>query len=256
MAPIFILLILLAGSIFGTGIVESKLLSQISNLVGSGVTDYIADIIDRANNTGGATFVPALVGAITLVFGATGVFRELSYSLDKIWATSPDKEPRRMKGIRQMISSIRKHIPILLLIIILALLFGASIISSVSLQVVGDYMETIHPNTYGLINILEPLASFIFIALFFGVIYRVLPKTKLPWTEIAFGASVTAVIFLIGELLIGYYLANFLGRSIFGAAGSLITIMLWVYISAQVFFLGASFTFVYSKRYGHLKKIQ
>jgi membrane protein len=91
------------------------------------------------------------------------------------------------------------------------------------------------------------------VTLFFAIIYRVLPTTKLPWLEIAFGASVTAIVFLLGELFIGYYLSHFVNNTIYGAAGSIISILLWIYFSVQVFFLGASFTFTYSKRYGFLK---
>ena len=172
-----------------------------------------------------------------------------------MWATSEEKKPRRTKGLKQILLAIKKHIPSLILIIILTVLFAVSIFSSISLQFISENLEAIFPNAFGLIQLIEPLISFVFVALFFGAIYHFLPKTKLPWSEIAFGASVTAVVFLMGELLIGYYLGHFGDNATFGAASSLISIMFWVYFSAQVFFLGASFTYSYSKRYGYLKRV-
>ncbi len=255
MAPLFILIIALVGIFFGTDIVEGKLLNQISDMVGANVTGYVGDIIERNAESQGATIISGLIGFFVLLFGATGVFKELTYSLDKMWATSEEKKPRRTKGLKQILIALKKHIPSLILIIVLMTLFAASIFSSVMLQFVSDNLEAIFPNAFGLIQLIEPLVSFIFVALFFGAIYHVLPKTKLPWNEIAFGASVTAVVFLMGELLIGYYLGHFVDSSTFGAASSLISIMFWVYFSAQVFFLGAAFTFSYSKRYGHIKRL-
>jgi len=254
MAPLFILLISLVGIFVSSDIVESKLLYQISGMVGSDVTGYVSDIIAKNADSHSTSIVTGLVGFFVLVFGATGVFKELSYSMNKMWSTEPDKKIRRIKGIKQILIFLKKHIPSLLLILILTTLFAASILSSISIQFLSDNLQIIFPDAYGIIQTIEPLISFVFVTLFFGAIYRFLPKTKLPWNEIAFGASVTAVVFLIGELLIGYYFTHFIDGSSFGAAGSLISIMLWVYFSAQVFFLGAAFTFTYSKRYGFLKK--
>jgi membrane protein len=252
MAPLFIILITIASIFLSSEIAETKLLAQIGDMVGSNITEYIAELISMSDIGGGTTIIAGLIGFGTLIFGTLGVFRELSYSIDKIWTTDPEKKPKRLKGLKQIMLKIKNHLPMLLLVLVLALLFGISIFSSIILQVTGDYFRSIFPNAFGLIQFLEPIVSFLFVALFFGAIYRVLPKTKLPMSEIAFGASVTAIVFLIGELLIGTYLGHFINNSAFGAAGSLISIMLWVYFSAQVFFLGASFTFVFSKRYGYL----
>ncbi|MBP7831742.1 MAG: YihY/virulence factor BrkB family protein [Candidatus Pacebacteria bacterium] len=253
MAPLFIILISLVGIFVNADVVESKLLYQISAMVGSDVTGYVSDIIVKNANSHGPSIVTGLVGFFVLVFGATGVFKELSYSMNKMWSIEPEKKIRRIKGIKQLFQFLKNHIPSLILIVILTTLFAASIFSSISMQFLSDNLRIIFPDAYGLIQAIEPIVSFIFVALFFGSIYRFLPKTKLPLNEIAFGASVTAVVFLIGELLIGYYFGHFVDDSSFGAAGSLISIMLWVYFSAQVFFLGAAFTFTYSKRYGYLK---
>lgn len=254
MAPLFILLISLASILFHSDIVESKLLYQISHVVGSNITNYIGDMITEKQASHGGNIVTGLISFGVLLFGATGVFKELTYSLNKMWSIEPEKKPRRIKGLKQIFSAIKNHIPSLIIIIILTSLFTVSIFSSISLQFLSDKLSYFYPNAFGLAQMVEPLISFTFVALLFGAVYRVLPKTKLPWNEIAFGASVTAVVFLMGELLIGYYLGHFADNSTFGAAGSLISIMFWVYFSAQVFFLGAAFTFTYSKRYGYLKR--
>lgn len=257
MAPFFILMVSFVGIFLSADVAGDSFLSQTSSIIGSDVMNYLSEITSNDSSSTDEQhvgIVTGIIGFIILLYGVTRVFKELSYSMDKIWSTEPDKKPKRMTTIKQILVAVKKHIPILLLIIILALLFIVSIISSFSLQIFNDYLQSFFPNTFGLIQLLEPMVSFIFVALFFGVIYRVLPKTKLPLTEIAFGASVTAVVFLIGELIVSFYMGNFLDRSAFGAAGSLISIMIWVYISAQIFFFGASFTFIYSKRYGYLKK--
>jgi membrane protein len=254
MAPFFILLVSIVGLIFGSSLVESRLFDQISTVAGGDIALFIHSVVERGAAHQSSTIITGLIGFFVLLYGAIGVFRELSYSMDKLWNTEPERKPRRVKGMRQVLSYAKKHIPLLLLFILLAVLFAVSIMSSVALQVIGEQLSYIYPDAVALLQLVEPIVSFLFVALLFGVIYRVLPKTKLPLGEIAFGASVTAVVFLIGELFIGLYLSRFLDRSAFGAAGSLLSILLWVYFSAQVFFLGASFTFNYSKKYGHLKK--
>lgn len=252
LAPLFVVLISLTGTIFHSDLIESRLLYQISTVVGSNVTHYIDDIIERSSSHG-QTFISGLLGFGIFIFGATGVFKELSYSLDKMWAINPDKKPRRVKGITQILRIVKSHIPSLILIGFLTVLFMISIFSSISLQFLSDLLSTYYPNTFSTAQIIEPLISFVFVTVFFVAIYRMLPKTKLPWNELFFGAAVTAIVFLIGELLIGVYLGHYVDSSKFGAAASLISIMFWVYFSAQVFFLGASFTFNYSKRYGYLR---
>ena len=253
-APLFILLISLAGIFFSADIVQNKLLFQIGNLAGQDVANFISDILVKNMAKQQTNILTGLVSFSILLYGATGVFRELSYSMGKMWETEDNKKPRRTKGLKQILIFAKNHIPILLLVFFLAMLFVASILSGFSLQILGDHLEMIYPNAFSMFQLLEPIISFIFVAVFFGSIYRVLPKIKLPWNEIAFGASITALVFLISELFIGYYLGYHNDNAGFGPAGSFIGIMLWVYLSAQIFFLGAAFTFTYSKRYGFLKK--
>jgi membrane protein len=252
MVPLFLIVIAIAGFVFGRDIVESKLLYEIAGIAGYDITSYITQIIYHQAESG-VSFTPAVISFIMLLFGTTGAFKELSYSMDKMWSIDEEKKPRRIRGIRQIIAILKSHIPLLFLLVILTLLFITSIVSGVSLQIIGSYIQTLFPDAFNIIKLLEPVTSFFFVALFFAVVYRVLPKTKLPWSEIVFGASVTAIVFLIGELFIGYYLGHFINASLYGAAGTLISILLWIYFSAQVFFLGAAFTFMYSKRYGYLR---
>ncbi len=253
MAPLFVLLITLVSLFVNANIVEGNLLYQISSVVGSDVTNFISDIISSKNIGYETTIMTGIISFITLSYGALGVFRELSFSIDKIWSTTEENKPRRTKKYKQIFTILKNQIPLFLLIIILAFLFLASILAGVSFQIIGNYLNAISPTIYRLVSYSEPIVSFIFVALFFGTIYRVVPKIKLPFSEIAFGASVTAIIFLIGELVIGSYLGHYINSSVFGAAISLISIMLWVYFSAQIFFFGASFTVIYSKLYGSLK---
>ena len=254
MAPLFILLISIVGVFFRTDLAESNLLYHITTVAGSDITSFVHDLIVR-NANHSADIISALLSFFILVFGATGVFKELTYSMDKMWSTERERKPRRINSFKQMWAKVTGHIPSLIIIIILTGLFTASIFSSISLQFLSDHLREVYPNAYGLANRMEPFVSFILVTIFFGAIYRILPKTKLPWNEILLGASTTALVFLIGEILIGYYLGHFVNNSAFGAAGSLITIMFWVYFSAQVFFFGAAFTFTYSKKFGHLKKL-
>lgn len=253
MAPLFVLLITFAGVIFGYSAVENKLLFELSALAGTDITNFISQLISY--ESANATIISTSLGLIILIFGVTGVFRELRRSLNSIWEVDKNEKITKIRSLKHLINELIKHyIPIFLIISILAIIFVLSIMSSFSIQIVGEYIEQIFPNSFPLIKTIEPIFSFVFVALFFATIYRILPKVKLPWLEVAFGAILTATIFLVGELFIGYYLSHFVGNSIFSAAGSFISIMLWVYFSAQVFFFGASFSYIYSKYFGSLSK--
>ncbi|MEN9582627.1 MAG: hypothetical protein RL641_581, partial [Candidatus Parcubacteria bacterium] len=145
MIPLLLILITLAGNIFNSDTVINNLLNEISGIAGNDITTYIGQII-RSQATNSVSLVTAIISFSILLFGATGVFKELSYSMEKMWSLHPDKKPRRIKGLKQIITAIKSHMPILALIAILTLLFMISIITGISLQVVGNYVQAFSPN--------------------------------------------------------------------------------------------------------------
>ena len=238
--PLLSLMIVIAGYSLGHAYVETELTRQIGNFIGMESAEFIRSAL-LASMNGGTGIIVSIVSGAILIVGTLSMLRELKDSMDDLWdATIPEKRARGWGYfIHSRLISL-SIIPVLVVLLLISLLFSAVVgIPSVNASVLLRLGDT----AFSL-----AAASFLF-----AFIYRYLPNRKLPWKEIVYGAVITAILFLVGKFLIGLYISEAAGASAFGAAGAFIIILLWVYYSAQIFFFGASMTYVWSRKHGHLR---
>lgn len=241
-APVLVIIISVAGLILGQQAVQNEIAGQIEGLVGSEAAIMIQDMIASASDTGSST-IATIVGVALLLFGATGLFAQLQDSLNTIWEIKPAPE----SGIKKFIT---KRIFSFTMILGIAFLLLVSLVISAALAAVTRYFEGLLPGSDVLWQVLNYVITFGVITLLFAMIYKILPDAKIAWSDVWLGAAVTAFLFMIGQFAIGLYLGRSSVSSSYGAAGSLVVILLWVYYSAQILFIGAEFTQVYAKIYG------
>jgi membrane protein len=244
-APILVLVIAIAGFFWGTDAAQGQLLGQLKGLLGTKGAEAIQLVLAGARNKeSGKT--ATVVATVLLVFGATSVFAELKDSLDEIWDV-----PSQTNG--GVWDTLRTRLLSFSLILVLAFLLMVSLVVSAALAVLQNYFSGLWQQAAVLLGWVASAISFLVIASLFGVIYKLLPRIKLSWHDVTIGALGTAAMFTLGKYLIGLYIGNSGVADSFGAAGSMIALMLWVYYSAQIFFLGAEFARQYALQLGSLR---
>ena len=244
MAPILVLVLAIAGFFYGQRAVQGELISQLQGLLGPRGAEAIQMLLAGArNHEEGRT--ATIIASLWLWIGASSVFAELKSSLDEIWQ-APDT------GRSGLWNVILTRLISFGLILVLAFLMLVSLVISAALAILERYWGGL-PIEALLLEFLSGLIGFTVIASMFAVIYKMLPRVHLSWRDVWVGALGTAALFMIGKYAIGVYIGNSGVTSSFGAAGSLIAVLLWVYYSAQIFFFGAEFTRQYALWFGSLK---
>jgi membrane protein len=251
-APLFIIVIAVAGYVVGvangTGhghsIVEEKMLAAIRQSAGAGAADAVRDMVTASFGRLQQSIVAQLIGWVTFVLGAAGVFASLQDALNTIWHAEPPKVPL-WNAVRDRIASIG-----MLLVIGFLLLVTTAI--NAAIAYVSTYVARALPFpgagwVFGLVNV---LISLVLIALLFALMFKYLPDTAITWRDVWTGALVTAAAFVIGQTIIGFYLGRAGVASAYGAAGSLLVLLLWIYYSSMILLFGAEFTHVYAERRG------
>lgn len=244
MTPILILAIAGAGYFFGAEAAQGEIIAQLEGLVGPNGAQAIQALLAGARDSASG-LVASTVASVLLLVGATSVFVELKGSLDELWGIEPPKGFGIIVFLRTRLRSFG-------MVLVLAFLLLVSLVFSAALAVLERYAGRIG-SAYDLVAILSSVVAFGVIACLFAVIYKVLPDAPLSWGDVWIGAAFTAGLFSLGKYVIGLYLGNSGVASSFGAAGSLIALLLWVYYSAQIFFLGAEFTRQYALGFGSLR---
>jgi len=247
MTPILILAIAVAGYFFGAEAAQGEIIAQLQGLVGPNGAQAIQAVLAAARDPASG-LVAAFVSGVLLLVGATSVFTELKNSLDDLWGIEQPRQSGIMTLLRTRILSFG-------IILVLAFLLLISLIVSAALSVLARYAGDVWSSSAPALVTLSSFISFGVIACLFAVIYKMLPNVKLAWRDVWTGALVTASLFSLGKYVIGLYLGNSAVASGFGAAGSVIALLLWVYYSAQIFFLGAEFTRQYALRFGSLQNL-
>lgn len=245
MTPILVLAIAVAGYFFGAEAAQGEIISQLQGLIGPNGAQALQAVLAAARDPASG-LVAAVVSSVLLLVGATSVFTELKNSLDDLWGIEQPVQSGIMVLVRNRILSFG-------LILVLAFLMLISLIVSAALAVLARYAGDIWSSSAAALVTLSSFISFSVIACLFAVIYKTLPNVVLAWRDVWTGALVTAALFSLGKYVIGLYLGNSAVASGFGAAGSVIALLLWVYYSAQIFFLGAEFTRQYALRFGSLQ---
>ncbi len=243
MAPLLIMLISLAGLIYGKDAVEGKVFSEINGFVGNDAALQIQQIISKISQSGHSTFA-VIIGTITLFVGATGVFIEIQDSLNQIWRV----KAKPKKGWKKMIMN---RILSFSMILGLGFLLIVSLIINGIVLALSNKLNYYFPDiTILLVHAFNIALTFLIISTLFAIIFKFLPDVKIRWKDVLAGALFTAILFMIGKFIIGLYIEKVGPGSAYGAAGSLIIILVWVYYTAAILYFGAEFTQVYAECYG------
>lgn len=243
MAPLLIIIIAVVGLVIGQKEAQGQVIGQVAGYVGQESAGFIQGILKQMS-TPQSSIIATIVGIITLLLGATGVFGELQASLNQIWDVPP-KKLSAQQGIRALIFN---RVLSFGMVLAIGFLLIVSLIISTVVNAAGQWMLGGAEKAF-ISQVLNFVLGFVVITLMFALIFKFLPDTKIHWRDVWLGAAATALLFTIGRLLISFYLSHSSTASVYGAAGSLVVLLLWVYYSAQILFFGAEFTQVYSRRH-------
>jgi membrane protein len=241
-APVLVIVLAIAGFIFGEEAARGELFSRIGAFLGEEAAVAVQGIVREAGKPGRG-IVAAVSGGVAMIIGATTVFAELQSDLNRIWRAPGESGG----GWLQIVTT---RLTAFVLVLGIALLLLVAIVASTALSIIGAWWSTYLGGWSLVLQVLNFAVMFAAITTSFALIYRYVPEADVAWRDVWLGAAVTAVLFTIGRYLIGLYLSTAGVGSGFGAAGSLVILLMWVYYSAQVFLLGAEFTWVYARRYG------
>jgi len=240
-APVLLIVIAIAGLAFGRDAAQNAITEQLSGLMGRQTAEVLQTAVASAASKSSGV-VATIIGVITLMVTASGVFGEMQTALNVIWKAEPEGST--------VSRLIRGRAASLGLVAALGFLLMVSLVVSTLLTAFGNYLNSILPFGQVILTVLNVIVSLVLISFLFAAIYKVLPDRDLEWGDVAVGAIVTGVLFTIGKTLISWYIGSSAVASSFGAAGALIVLLLWVYYSAQIFLLGAEFTKVYANSHG------
>ncbi|MEH1855520.1 MAG: YihY/virulence factor BrkB family protein [Nostoc sp.] len=241
-APLLIIVIAIAGAVYGEEAARGQIVGQIQGLVGPDGAKFLETAIQNANKpqTGA---IASIISVVVLILGATGLFTELQDAMNTIW----EVKPKPGRGVTNMI---RLRFLSFAMVIGIGFLLLVSLVISTALAALVTYFSNLLPGVDFVWQILNFILSFAITTFLFGLIFKVLPDVKIAWSDVLVGAILTSFLFSIGRFLLGQYLGNGSFGSAYGAAGSLVVILAWVNYAAQILFFGAEFTQVYARRYG------
>ena len=244
MAPLLLIAIGVAGQIFGRDAARAQILEEIATTVGPSARDSLEQILQKSGDKD-AGVVATVIGVAMLLFGASGVFAELQDALNNIWKV----KPKPGLGILAML-----HDRMISFTVVLGtgFLLLVSLVLSAALAALGAWMDRTLPSGMSwLWHSLNSALSFVVVSLLFAMIFKILPDAKIGWHDVWIGAVVTAALFTVGKALIGAYLGHSGLTDAYGAAGSIVVLLTWVYYSALILLFGAEFTQVYARATRH-----
>lgn len=241
--PLLVVAIGIASLFTERSAIEDQLISQAGSLMGSQGAEAIETILESAESPGNGELIPTIIGIALLLFGASGVFTQLQDAMNTIW----DVEADPTRGIWE---AIKERFLSFTMVLVIGFILLVSLMLSTLLTSLGDFIGNVVTEAEAVLLIINLLVSFIVIAILFALMFKTIPDVKIMWRDVVIGAILTALLFKIGEYALGIYFDRSDPTSSFGAAGSVILLLLWVYYSVQILFLGAEFTQVYAMEYG------
>lgn len=243
LAPLLVIVIAIAGALFGREAAQGEIVAQVSGLVGREGAVAVESLL-RSVDEPGKGLVAGLISVVVLLIGATTVFAELQSALDRIWHVPEREKPSGVWAV------LRARLLSFGLILGLAFLLMVSLVVSAALAAFGSWFGGLVPGWELLLQALNILISLGIITVLFAMIFKLMPTARIAWHDVWIGAGVTALLFELGKLTIGLYLGKSGVNESFAAAGSLVVLVAWVYYAAQIFLLGAEFTKVYANEHG------
>ena len=248
-APLLLIVIAVAGFVWGREAVQGEIVGQLAGLIGQDGATGVQALIESANKPVKGV-VATIVSVIVLIIGATTVFAELQSALDRIWQVPPAQK------ISSLWATLRTRLLSLGFILGLGFLLLVTLVASAGVAAFGGWANGLLPGWELLLQVINTVISLGIAAVLFAMIFKIMPQAKVSWRDVWVGAAVTAVLFEAGKTLIGLYIGKSGVTSSFAAAGSLVVLLVWVYYSAQIFLLGAEFTWVYAHEHGSLAQVK
>jgi membrane protein len=242
LAPLLIIVIAIAGMVFGEDAARGYLYAQLADLLGPQGAQVVRQMVERSGESQEGIIAP-IVSVVFLLIGATTVFAELQSDLDRIWKAPAPTWSGWWGMLRSRVLSLGMVVSIGFLLLV-------SLVFSAALAALSKWWSGRFEGIEGVLYALDFIVSLGVISAMFALIYKILPRVKIGWRDVWVGAVATALLFTIGKFLVGLYIGQSRVATGFGAAGSLVVVLVWVYYSAQIFLLGAEFTWVYAHRYG------
>ena len=243
LAPLLLIAIGVAGLVFGREAAQNQIVETLQGMIGQDSAKAVQEMIQASSEKPKTGMLSTIIGFVALLFGAGGVVGQLQTSLNKMWEVTPKPGQGIWGFLRQRFFSFAMVLAIgFLLLVSLVVTAVLSSFTSMLSSFLGDATFVAHA--------IDILVSFGFVTLLFALIYKYVPDVEIQWRDVWVGAALTSILFTIGKYLIGLYIGTSGVGSTFGAAGSLITILVWVYYSSLIFFLGVEFTRVYATQYG------
>lgn len=243
LAPLLVIVIAIVGLIFSQDTVQNQILQQVERTTGAGAAELVTGLIESTTQPQQGIF-STILSVITLLLGAIGAFTQLQTSLDIIWNVDLAKRETNI------LTFLKDNLLSFGMILMIGFLLLVSLVISTVIGALDSFMAGLLPGTEFILSLVNFFGSFAIITLLFALMFKFLPHTTVEWRHVWVGAVVTALLFVIGKQLLGLYLGRTSTTSAYGATGSLVVILLWIYYSAQIVLFGAEFTQVYAKRYG------
>jgi membrane protein len=242
LAPLTVLTLAIVTFVFSRQVAQEKLMVEVNELMGPQVSVVIEGVL-RSAQVPSHGLIASSVSFLILLVSASGVLSELRDSLNLVW----DTQPKNAKGIRGFV---RYRIVSFAMVLGVGFVLLVSLILSAALSVLGRAFSTLLPASEPVIQAINFGISFLFVALLFAMMFKFIPDRTIPWSDVWVGAAVTALLFDIGKTLLGLYLGKTAAVNVYGAAGSVVALLIWVYYSAQILYFGAEFAQQYTCLYG------
>jgi membrane protein len=243
LAPLLLIAIGVAGFVFSREAAQNQIVETLQGMIGQESAKAVQEMIQASNEKPKTGMLSTIIGFVALLFGAGGVVGQLQTSLNRMWEVTP-KPGQGISGfLRQRFFSFA-------MVLAIGFLLLVSLVVTAVLSSFTGMLSTFLGDATFVAHAIDILVSFGFVTLLFALIYKYVPDVEIQWSDVWIGGALTSILFTIGKYLIGLYIGTSGVSSTFGAAGSLITILVWVYYSSLIFFLGAEFTRVYATEYG------
>lgn len=245
LTPLLLVIVSIVGLAFGHKAAERDVIGQVAMLVGPPGAKAAAALLEGSHNTTHG-IIATLVGLITLLFSASGVLIELRDALNTIW----EVPSRSFTGFKMVTSFIKQRLFSFAIVLSIGFLLLVSLAVSAWISALGALSASILPGTEAILHVLNAVISFVVITGLFAAIYKIMPDVRIEWGDVMLGGAATSLLFTIGKLILGLYLGKASFASTYGAAASIVVLVIWVYYSSQIFFLGAELTKSFANRYG------
>ena len=243
--PLLLIVISIAGLVFGTGAAETGIMHQVQVLIGASRARIIETLLEGARDRAGGLFATGL-GSVTLLLGASGMLTELRSALNTIW----DVTPRQLTASQELTNVVKERLWSFGLVLAIAVLLTVSLLLNAGIAAAGQLYAPLLPSNEVILGAMDAIFSFLAVAGLFAAVYKMIPAVALEWGDVLLAAAATSLLFTLGNIFLGLYLGKASFSSTYGAASSTVVLTLWVYYSSQIFFLGAEFTKAFAEQHG------